>query len=122
MGPKYETPMADVPLETLSIYACEDADIVFRLNERYTELLRECGLTSVYEKIEIPLVPVLASMEQAGVYIDADALSEISMKLDKRAKELEQVVYAEAGETFNINSPKQLQVILFEKLCIRNWD
>jgi DNA polymerase-1 len=118
MGPKYETPMADVPLETLSIYACEDADIVFRLNERYTELLRECGLTSVYEKIEIPLVPVLASMEQAGVYIDADALSEISMKLDKRAKELEQVVYAEAGETFNINSPKQLQVILFEKLAL----
>ena len=118
MGPKFETPMADVPLDTLGVYACEDADIVFRLNERYTTLLRESGLLNVYEQIEVPLAPVLARMEQTGVYVNADALGEISMKLDKRAKELEQIIYGEAGETFNINSPKQLQVILFEKLAI----
>jgi DNA polymerase-1 len=118
MGPKYETPMADVPLDTLGIYACEDADIVLRLHEHYMELMRTSGLTYVYDEIEVPLAPVLARMEQTGVYVNADALGEISMKLDKRAKELEQIIYREAGETFNINSPKQLQVILFEKLAI----
>ena len=118
MGAKYEIPMSEVPLEPLAIYACEDADIVLRLHERYLHLLRDTGLLSVYNEIETPLAPILARMEQAGVHVDTEALGEISMKLDKRARELEEVIYREAGETFNINSPKQLQVILFEKLRI----
>ncbi len=70
----------------------------------------------MYTDIEVPLAPVIAGMEQSGIYIDIDALGGISEKLDTRIKELEQIIYREAGETFNINSTKQLQVILFEKM------
>ncbi|MEI6397767.1 MAG: DNA polymerase I [Pseudomonadota bacterium] len=118
MGPKYQTPMIDVPIDDLAAYACEDADVVFQLHERYLGHLAAAGLMNVYSNIEVPLAPILSRMEQAGVHVDADALGEISIKLDRRAKELEQAIYKEAGEEFNINSPKQLQVILFEKLAI----
>ena len=118
MGPKYQTPMIDVPLDDLATYACEDADVVLRLNKHYLSSLRDANLLDVYQNIEVPLAPILARMEQTGVHIDAEALGEISIKLDRRAKELEQVIYQEAGEEFNINSPKQLQVILFDKLAI----
>lgn len=118
MGPKFEKAMADVPLEDLGAYACEDADIVFRLHEHLLEKLTHAKLMYVYREIEVPLAPILARMEQAGVHIDAAALAEISMKLDRRSKELEKVIYREAGQEFNINSPKQLQSILFEKLAI----
>jgi DNA polymerase I len=118
MGPKYETPMSEVPLDELGAYACEDADVVFQLNERYVELLKSANLLDVYANIDMPLVPILARMEQTGVHVDAASLAEISIKLDRRAKELEKSIHLEAGEEFNINSPKQLQVILFEKLAI----
>jgi len=118
MGEKFDRPMSDAPLDELAAYACEDADVVYQLHMRYEELLTEADLMNVYRDIEVPLVPVLARMEQTGVHVDADALGEISMKLDRRAKELEQEIYKEAGQEFNINSPKQLQNILFEKLAI----
>lgn len=120
MGEKFERAMSDVPLEELATYACEDADVVLRLHNVYSPILTELGLYDVYKKIEVPLIPVLASMERIGVHIDSEALSEISTKLDKRAKSLELVIYKEAGEEFNINSPKQLQAILFEKLSIHS--
>jgi DNA polymerase-1 len=120
MGDKFERSMLDVPLEDLATYACEDADVVFQLDSIYQPILSEMGLKDVYENIDVPLAPVLALMERTGVHIDSDALAEISMKLDKRAKQLEQLIYKEAGEEFNINSPKQLQVILFEKLAIHS--
>lgn len=120
MGEKYEKSMLDVPLDELATYACEDADVVFRLNETFRSSLEEMGLKHVYENIDVPLAPVLAMMELAGVHINSDALAEISTKLDTRAKQLEKIIYKEAGEEFNINSPKQLQVILFEKLAIHN--
>lgn len=118
MGQKYLTPMIDVPLDDLTAYACEDADIVFRLYNLLTDKLRKENLFDVYANIEVPLAPILGKMEQTGVHVDAEALAEISTKLDRRAKELEQTIYTEAGETFNINSTKQLQQILFEKLEI----
>ncbi len=118
MGPKYQTPMIDVPLDDLTAYACEDADIVLRLNDHLLKRLHEENLYEVYATIEVPLAPIIGKMEQTGVYVDADALAEISTKLDRRAKDLEQTIYSEAGETFNINSTKQLQQILFEKLAI----
>ncbi len=120
MGPKHETPMSEIPLELLGAYACEDADIVLQLNEQYLPLLKEANLIDVYTNIEMPLVPILARMEQTGVHVDSEALGEISVKLHLRAKALEQSIYKEAGEEFNINSPMQLQVILFEKLAIHN--
>jgi DNA polymerase I len=118
MGEKYERSMLEVPLKELATYACEDADVVLRLSEVYDSILTEMGLKNVYQSIDVPLAPILALMEQTGIYVDSDALGEISMKLNKRAKQLEQVIYKQAGEEFNINSPKQLQVILFEKLAI----
>ncbi len=118
MGDKFERPMADAPLDQLTAYACEDADAVLQLHHVFKDLLAAAGLTDVYTNIEVPLVPILARMEQAGIYVDADALGEISTKLDLRAKHLEKVIHEAAGESFNINSPKQLQQILFEKLAI----
>lgn len=118
MGTNFARSMAEVPLDQLATYACEDADIVLRLHNHYKPLLKEKNLDSVYETIEAPLAPILANMEQRGIYIDSTALADISMKLDQRAKELELIVYREAGEEFNMNSTKQLQTILFEKLKI----
>ena len=118
MGEKHQIPMSDVPLDDLGAYACEDADIALQLNEHYLPRLKEANLFHVYSDIEMPLVPILARMEQTGVHIDAEALGEISVKLNLRAKDLEQRIYLVAGEEFNINSPRQLQVILFEKLAI----
>jgi DNA polymerase-1 len=118
MGKDYSRPMADVPIEQLATYACEDADAVFQLHTHYMRALSELNLMNVYRDIEVPLAPVLARMEQSGIFINTDALFEISEKLDCRIKQLEKEIYKEAGEEFNINSPKQLQVILFEKLKI----
>ncbi len=118
MGPKFQTSMLDVPLEELATYACEDADIVFQLHEHFIKALQDNDLYGVYSTIEVPLAPILGKMERTGVHIDANALAEISSKLDLRVKDLEQTIYKEAGETFNINSTKQLQHILFDKLAI----
>ncbi|MCX6117432.1 MAG: DNA polymerase I [Proteobacteria bacterium] len=118
MGEKYSIKMEDVDLNLLATYSCEDADFVYRLNKEYTSRLDNEKLTHVYQNIEVPLIPILCRMERAGIYIDTDSLGIISNKLDQRAKELEEIIYREAGESFNINSPKQLQVILFEKLAI----
>jgi DNA polymerase I len=120
MGDDFERSMLDVPLEDLATYACEDADVVYQLNEIYQSILSDMALKDVYQNIDVPLAPVLAAMEKTGVHIDSDALAEISTKLDKRAKQLEQLIYKEAGEEFNINSPKQLQVILFDKMAIHS--
>lgn len=118
MGDKFNIAMADVELDLLTTYACEDADVVLRLHNAYIPILASMGMEYVYKEIESPLAPIIGKMEQAGIYIDADTLSDISTKLDQRSRELEQLIHKEAGEVFNIQSPKQLQVILFERLKI----
>lgn len=118
MGKDFSVSMKDVPLPELSEYACEDADITLRLHKHYESKLREQDLFKVYEDIEMPLVPVIAKMERVGIFLDADELSVISEKLDIQIKSLEKRIFVEAGEEFNIQSPKQLQLILFEKLQI----
>ncbi len=110
--------MLSAPLEKLSEYACEDADYTLQLYLHLKPLLEQAGANSVFTSIEMPLVPVLARMEQEGIYIDIDKLGDISNLLAQRAQELEAEIHGLAGEEFNINSPKQLQVILFEKLKI----
>ncbi len=82
--------------------------------------LTEMELTEVYEDVELPLIEVLASMESAGIKADANALNEIGDALKERISELTEMIYAMAGEEFNINSPKQLGSILFEKLNLKN--
>lgn len=98
-------------------YAAEDADITFRLHQvLWPKLQAEGRLASVYQDIEIPLVPILSDVERGGVLLDEEQLQLQSRELEKRLHELEQEAYGLAGEEFNLGSPKQLQQIFFEKL------
>ncbi|HXP01473.1 MAG TPA: DNA polymerase I, partial [Luteibacter sp.] len=98
-------------------YAAEDADITLRLHHALWPMLEaEPSLRAVYTDIEIPLVPVLAKMERTGVLIDANELRKQSQQLGKRMVELQQQAYASAGHEFNLDSPKQLQAVLFDEL------
>ena len=106
-----------VDVEKAGTYAAEDADVTLRLHqELWPRLQNEVGLEQVYKEIEMPLVPVLAKMELEGVMIDPKKLVEQGKQLQLRLNELEKETFALTGETFNLNSPKQLQEILFEKL------
>lgn len=97
-------------------YACYQAYLCCALWEKLTGQLKEEKMYSLYEKIELPLVFTLADMELDGIAIDGEALSAYGEKLSARISELEETIYEQAGEKFNINSPKQLGVILFEKM------
>ncbi|MEE8338810.1 MAG: DNA polymerase I [Xanthomonadales bacterium] len=108
---------SEVPIEDASPYAAEDADITLQLHEHlWPRLLKEPALADVLQQIEIPLVPVLARMEQRGVLIDGDQLAAQSHEMAKQIHELEKQAFDAAGQPFNLGSPKQLQQILFEKL------
>lgn len=106
----------EVELEKLSVYACEDADITFRLYEIFNRVLVENGLTEISKNIEFPLVPVLEDMERTGINLNIGELKEFSILLKNSLEEYTKAIYEIAGENFNINSPNQLQVILFDKL------
>ena len=105
-------------INSLAEYACEDADLTLRLYNYLNKKVKEMGLDSAYTKIDAPLVPVLAKMEQDGIFIDKKMLEDFSIELGEKADTLKKSIYEIAGEEFNINSPKQLQVILFENLKI----
>jgi DNA polymerase I len=108
---------SQVDIDTAGKYAAEDADITLRLHQAlWPRLEAEPSLRSVYTDIEIPVVPVLAKMERTGVLIDANELRLQSQELGKRMLELQQKAYAAAGHEFNLDSPKQLQAVLFEEL------
>lgn len=108
-----------IDLKEAGPYAAEDADITLQIHQKLQdELAKEPALKSVYEDIELPLLSVLLNIERNGVMIDVAMLKQHSKQLAVRLKELEQQAYDEAGETFNLASPKQLSVILFEKLEI----
>jgi len=110
-------PFGQVDLDTATRYAAEDADVTLRLHQAlYPQLQAEPRLLKVYEEIEIPLVPILAKMEQRGVLIDIDELRRQSQQLGKRMVELQKQAYASAGHEFNLDSPKQLQAVLFDEL------
>lgn len=116
---KNQKSMRDIPVEEAGPYACEDADITFRLYELFDKKINEeAWLKSLFHNVEMPLMPVLAKMEFDGVRIDKEALAVISEKLAKEALALEKEIYEAAGREFNIGSPKQLGVILFEELKI----
>ncbi|MGE4287515.1 MAG: DNA polymerase I [Salinivirgaceae bacterium] len=107
-----------VPVEQVKDYACEDADITFRLYPKLKKELEQWNLTRLFHEIEVPLIPVLTDMEYAGVRLDRQQLAAYAEKLNSEVAEVEQQIYQLAGETFNIASPKQLGDILFEKLRI----
>ncbi|KLD73677.1 DNA polymerase I, partial [Xanthomonas hyacinthi DSM 19077] len=108
---------SQVDCDTACRYAAEDADVTLRLHHAlWPKLEAEPSLRAVYADIEIPLVPVLAKMERTGVLIDANVLRLQSQQLGKRMVELQQLAHASAGHEFNLDSPKQLQAVLFDEL------
>ena len=113
---KNQLSMRDVPLEKQTEYAVEDADITLQLKEHFKNELGEANTQKLFDDIEIPLLRVLAAMELEGINLDKDFLNSLSEELNNDILNLEQRIYAAAGEEFNIASPKQLGIILFEKL------
>ncbi len=113
---KAQITMRDVPVETVSRYACEDADFTWRLRNHFLPKLRDAGVNELFEQVEMPLVAVLAEVEKAGVKLDLPFLKNMSTELEATLGTLMADIYELAGEQFNINSPKQLEKILFDKL------
>jgi DNA polymerase-1 len=108
-----------IDIEKAGHYAAEDADITLRLHHAiFPALEQTASMLSVFNDIEMPLLPVLARMEQTGVLIDSDILAEQSLSIGQRLAELEIEAHNLAGKSFNLSSPKQLQQILFEELKI----
>ena len=107
----------EIQVEQAGPYAAEDADIALRLHlALWPKLSAEKSLQTLFEQIEMPLIAVLSTMERNGVKVDAKMLRKQSKELEQRIKAIEEEAYAEAGEEFNLGSPKQIQSILFEKL------
>ncbi|MBJ6373619.1 DNA polymerase I [Sedimentitalea arenosa] len=107
-----------VPIDDAVPYAAEDADITLRLWQTFKPLLHQSRVTTVYETLERPLVPVLAQMERNGIKVDRDTLSRMSNAFAQKMAGLEAEIHELAGETFNVGSPKQLGEILFDKMGI----
>jgi DNA polymerase-1 len=115
---KGQKTMRDVDVETVKEYAVEDADITLQLKQLFAPELERTGTQKLFDDIEIPLMPVLAYMEQEGINLDTAYLRELSGELATDSKALELRIYETAGQSFNLGSPKQLGEILFDKLKI----
>jgi len=115
---KAQLNMRDLPAIKIKKYACEDADITWQLKTVFEPLLKEDDLISLFRKIEMPLVSVLAKMERQGINLDRDSLQIFSKELESAVKEIQDEIFDDAGTEFNISSPKQLGEILFDHLKI----
>lgn len=113
---KNQLSMREIDIEKQTEYAVEDADITFQLKEHFEKELGEANTQKLFDDIEVPLLRVLAAMELEGINLDKDFLNSLSGALDTDILQLEKDIYEEAGETFNIASPKQLGEILFGKM------
>ena len=115
---KNQLSMRTIAIETVREYAAEDADVTWQLKQVFEPMLEKTGTRQLFKQTEMPLVPVLASMEAEGVNIDVNTLQEIGTTLAKDIAEIEQHIYEEADMVFNISSPKQLGAVLFEKMRV----
>ena len=115
---KAQLNMRDLPTIKIKDYACEDADITWQLKTVFEPLLKEESLISLFQEIEMPLVSVLAKMEREGINLDQDSLQIFSKELELSVKEIQDEIFDVAGTVFNISSPKQLGVVLFDHLKI----
>ena len=113
---KNQLSMRTVPIEEQTEYAVEDADITFQLKQLFTGELESGNVTKLFNDIELPLVSVLTAMEIEGININIDFLNNLSVTLTADINRLEKNIYEQAGEEFNIASPKQLGIVLFEKM------
>jgi len=120
IGPKGKSQksMRDVPLNVIADYAAEDADITLRLRNVFEPELKHADIESLFHNIEMPLVYALAEMEATGVKIDPEALNTYAVSLREKLQSLETEIYTVAGTQFNINSPKQVGEVLFDRLKI----
>jgi len=110
--------MRFVEVERVKEYCCEDSDVTLQLKKLFKQQLMQNNLTDLFEQVEMPLVKVLADMELTGVKINEQALGEQSQILTAELQQIEHNIYEMAGTSFNINSPRQLGDILFDKLAI----
>lgn len=117
---KNQMSMRMVNSEQLKEYACEDADITLQLKEVFEPMLPAAEAAELFRKIEIPLIPVLASMEAEGIRMETTTLNEFSAELGHDIGKLEVEIWEMAGESFNIASPKQMGEVLYEKLKVTN--
>ena len=113
---KKAIPFGQVPLDKATEYAAEDADVTWRLYQHLYRRLPVEGATRVYERVDRPLIPVVAGMEREGIKVDRAALSRLSEQFAETTARIEKEIHAEAGEEFTIGSPKQLGEVLFDKL------
>jgi DNA polymerase-1 len=104
--------------ERLSLYSCEDADFTYRLKNKLAPKIKKEKLDKLFYDMEMPLMQVLSEMEDKGIKLDTDFLKEMSKRITKKIKQIENKIHRQAGEKFNISSTKQLQVILYDKLEI----
>jgi DNA polymerase-1 len=117
---KDQISIKDVEINKLYIYACEDSDIAFRLKLNLEKKLKEKELISLFENIEMPILKILKEMEKNGISLDVNYLNSLEKEFSINLKEIEDKIFLLSGEKFNINSPKQLGEILFEKMQIKN--
>ncbi|QHI38140.1 DNA polymerase I [Kordia antarctica] len=113
---KNQLSMRQVPLEQQTEYAVEDADITYQLKEHFIKELESGQLTKLFTDVEIPLVSVLSAMEIEGINLDPNFLNELSVDLTTDVDRLEKAIFEQAGEEFNLASPKQLGLVLFDNL------
>ena len=107
---------ADIPIEKAAPYSCEDADVTLAAYHVLMPKIKASGLMELFEKVEMPLVPVLMKMEMTGICVDREKLQDLSKSFEHQLELLEKMIYSIAGEEFNIKSTQQLGKILFEKL------
>lgn len=120
MGKKTLTEMLSEDMDKVTKWACFEAYVAWKVRPVLEEELKKQGMWQLFSDIEMPLVFVLSDMEREGILMDAKALKEYGDKLSVSIEQLQQKIYKEAGEEFNINSPKQLGVILFDKMKMPN--
>ncbi len=113
---KNQLSMRVVPIQDQTEYAVEDADITYQLKQHFTKELDSGNVTELFNKVELPLVSVLTAMEIEGINVDTDFLKQLSTALTDDINRLEKDIYEQAGEEFNIASPKQLGIVLFENM------
>lgn len=117
---KNQKELSDVPLQRLVDYACEDADVTWQLAEILEAEVEKQGVTRVCNEVECPLVPVLVDMEYEGIRLDTPALAKFSQQLEEEITSLRESIYEAAGHEFNVDSPKQLGIVLYEELKIED--
>ena len=116
---KDQISMADVPLDKTLFYAAEDADIALQISNKTIPLIEKNNLSKPYYEIELPLIPVLVEMENTGVFVDRKILSELSIEIDSMVSILKEQIFSISDGEFNLNSPKQLAEVLFDKLELK---